>query len=293
MIPRITAIGEVLWDHLPEGRQLGGAPANFAFHAKNLGADAILISRVGRDDLGREVIERFAARKIPVETIQIDSEAPTGTVSVKIDAGGQPQYTIHPNVAWDRLIADDAACLAVANADAVCFGSLGQRSTLSRATIQSLVSSARPETLRVFDANLRPPFWTPEIIGQSLALADVLKLNDHELTIMAGLFGITGNERELLAGLAARFNLRLVALTRGAGGSLLLAGSRWSNHAGFPVTVRDTVGAGDSYTAALVLGWLRNRDLDDISQTANEVAAYVCTQPGATPDLPEHLTAVR
>ncbi|WP_020473979.1 carbohydrate kinase family protein [Zavarzinella formosa] len=288
---RITAIGEVLWDLLPEGRQLGGAPANFACHARSLGADATLISRVGQDDLGREVLARFAAKGFPPETIQQDNNAPTGTVSVEVDAGGQPKYTIHADVAWDHLQADESAGQAVAKADAICFGSLGQRSALARSSIQTLVKSARPETLRVFDVNLRPPFWTREVVEQSIRLADVLKLNDQELPILAGLFGISGDEREQVTGLAGRFHLKLVALTRGAGGSLLLAEERWSEHPGFPVTVRDAVGAGDSFTATLVVGWLRHHDLDDINRMANEVAAYVCTQPGATPDLPERLTA--
>lgn len=285
--PWITAIGEVLWDMLPAGRQLGGAPANFAAHVEHLGGDAALVSRVGTDALGDEIFTRLCG--VATAGLQRDADAPTGTVDVVLDPAGQPSYTIRADAAWDRLKVTAWAKQDVAKVNAVCFGSLGQRSPAARATIQSLVSAAKPEALRVFDVNLRPPFWTPEVIEQSLTLANALKLNDHEIPILAGQFGITGTDREQLAGLAARFNLRLIALTRGAHGSLLLADGKWSEHPGVPVTVRDAVGAGDAFTAALVMGWLRGRDLDAINDHANRVAAYVCTQPGATPELPAAL----
>ncbi len=290
--PWVTAIGEVLWDMLPAGRQLGGAPANFAVHAKGLGADAALVSRVGEDELGDEIRAALRRRGLLTLPIQKDSVAPTGIVDVVIDAGGQPNYTIREDAAWDRLEATYYAREAVTNANAVCFGSLGQRSPAARSAIQALLAGARPETLRVFDVNLRPPFWTPEVIEQSLTLANALKLNDQELPVLAGLFGITGDDREQLAGLAAKFDLKLVALTRGAHGSLLLADGKWSEHPGVPVTVRDAVGAGDSFTAALVIGYLRGHDLDAINGHANRVAAYVCTQAGATPELPAELVNI-
>lgn len=291
MKPWITAIGEVLWDMLPAGKQLGGAPANFAVHAKGLGADAALVSRVGEDDLGREIRVQFMRRGLVTLTIQKDAVAPTGTVDVAVDAAGQPNYTIREDAAWDRLEADDHARAAIASSAAVCFGSLGQRSPAARAAIQSLIADAPPETLRVFDVNLRSPHWTPEVIEQSLRLANVLKLNDHELPMMANQFGITGDDRDRLSGLAKKFDLKLVALTRGAHGSLLWADGQWSDHPGVPVTVRDAVGAGDAFTAALVVGWLKGRDLDAINDHANRVAAYVCSQPGATPELPAELAA--
>jgi len=293
MTPQVVAIGEVLWDMLPAGKQLGGAPANFAVHAAELGLSAALISRVGRDALGEQIHARFQSRGLPTDTLQIDPAAPTGTVDVTVDAAGQPMYTIQEHAAWDFLAVTPEAYGAMEDAFAVCFGSLGQRSMAARSTVRELLSlPTLLADLRMFDVNLRPPFWTPEVIKQSLLLANSLKLNDHELPILADQFGIAGNDCKRLKGLAEKFNLKLVALTRGAHGSLLLADGQWSDHPGVPVTVQDAVGAGDAFTAALVVGWLRGRDLDEINDHANRVAAYVCSQRGATPDLPESLKLI-
>ncbi|WP_237722563.1 PfkB family carbohydrate kinase, partial [Singulisphaera acidiphila] len=182
---KILAVGEVLWDLLPTGKQLGGAPANFTFHCRSLGALAGLVTRVGDDDLGRQVLERFRLLSLPTETVQVDPTWPTGTVSVTLAADGQPRFTIHEHVAWDRIGADEAGLALARAADAVCFGSLAQRSEPARRAIRSLVSAARPEALRVFDVNLRPPFIDRDVIAYSLKLADVLKLNDVELPELA------------------------------------------------------------------------------------------------------------
>jgi len=287
--PRIVAVGEVLWDLLPAGRVMGGAPANFICHARSLGADAALISRVGRDELGSEILERFAARGLPVETVQVDPSAPTGTVQVDVDAAGQPRFTIAEAVAWDRIEADEPARRAASGADAFCFGSLVQRTEPARRAVAELLACVRPDALRVCDINLRPPFHTRAVIESSLAAANMLKLNDQELPVLAGMFALSGDVRRQLAALADRFALKAVALTRGSQGSLLLADGKWSEHAGVRVTVRDAVGAGDAFTAAWVVGLLRGTDLDAVNARANEVAGYVCTQAGATPPLPTHL----
>ncbi|MGL4460564.1 MAG: carbohydrate kinase family protein [Planctomycetia bacterium] len=289
---KLTAVGEVLWDLLPGGRQLGGAPANVAFHAKGLGADAAMISRVGGDDLGREIQAALAQRGLPVDLLQVDPTAPTGTVAVEVDANGQPSYTIVEDVAWDRLTATNAALERMTAADAVCFGSLAQRTPAARAAVQELVARSkigpRP-ALVAFDVNLRPPFVDAAIVASSLAATDLLKLNDGELDWFAATFGLTGDAKARIAGLATRFGLRGVALTRGGDGSLLYVDGRWSDYVGPPVKVVDAVGAGDSFTAAVLLGLLNGWELDDVNQRANAVAAFVCTQPGATPTLPDAL----
>ncbi len=220
---------------------------------------------------------------------QIDSAAPTGTVDVALEPDGQPRFTIREQVAWDRITADEAALALAARADAICFGSLAQRSEPSRLAIRALVSAARPGALRIFDVNLRPPFIDRDVIADSLTLANALKLNDQELPKLVAMFGLPGGVREAMAELASLFGLSLVALTRGAGGSLLMADGVWSDDPGRPVTVCDTIGAGDAFTAALVVGRLRGRALDEINRHANEVAAFVCSQPGGTPTLPDAL----
>jgi fructokinase len=285
----IVGIGEILWDLLPSGKQLGGAPANFTCHAWALGAEARLVSRVGEDDLGREIIENWTARGMLTDTIAVDTERPTGTVSVELDAAGQPKYTIHERVAWDRIEADDVALAAVGRADAVCFGTLAQRTKSARAAIEVLLTATRPDALRIFDVNLRPPFVAREVIVESMKPANVLKLNEHELPVLADIFSLSGSPAEQIAALADRFELRLVALTRGGEGSLLFADGVCSEHPGLKATVLDTVGAGDAFTAVLTLGFLQRWDLDRINRHANEVAAFVCSQPGATPKLPEAL----
>ena len=285
--PVILGLGEILWDLLPSGKQLGGAPANFAYHAHALGAETRVVSRVGNDPLGREILDRLRASGVPTEGVSTDPDAPTGTVSVELAADGQPRFIIHENVAWDRLADDDASRAFAARADAVCFGSLAQRREPSRSTIRAMVAATPATALRVFDINLRQSFYSQETIEASLRLANVLKLNDQELPVLAAMFGLRGHVRDQMAALAERFDLRAVALTRGSHGSLLLADGAWSDHAGLPVKVADTIGAGDSFTAALTLGLLARHPLDDINRHANEVAAYVCSQPGAMPLMPE------
>ncbi len=291
MSRKITGIGEVLWDLLPSGPQLGGAPANFAYHSHALGARAALVSRVGADHYGRQCLERFRMMGLPEETIQTDADAPTGTVTVGLTEDGLPQYTIAEDVAWDRLAVTTPALEAVRGADAVCFGSLAQRNPISRAAIQQLVAAAPTEAWRVFDINLRQNFYSRAVIADSLALANVLKVNEHELMRLAELFDLRGGERVQISQLAQSYHLRVVACTRGERGSLLYAEGRWSEHPGVPAKVVDTVGAGDAFTAAMILGLLANWNLDEVNRRANEVAAHVASRAGATPDLPDYLRA--
>ena len=289
---KLVGIGELLWDLLPGGRQLGGAPANFAYHASALGAEARLISRVGRDDLGREALDRLQKLGVPTDGIELDQSLPTGAVGVEVAADGQPHYQIHANVAWDAIYGDSAGRLAAVSADAVCFGSLGQRSERSRVAIQSLVAAAPPNALRVFDINLRQDFFSSRVINGSLAFANVLKVNEIELPRLAEMFDLTGDKRSQIRQLADRNRLRAVAYTRGGRGSLLFSEGRWSDHPGAGTNVVDTIGAGDSFTAAMTLGLLAGWDLDRINDNANRVAAFVCSRAGATPELPERLRSL-
>ena len=289
MTYKLVGIGEVLWDMLPGGKRLGGAPANFTYHARSLGADARLVSRLGYDELGWAARSRLAALGVPGHCLEMDPSRPTGTVSVEIAADGQAKYHFPENVAWDALAGDPAGRLAVSQADAICFGTLAQRQEPSRSTIRSLVAAAARSALRIFDVNLRQSFFTPEVIEESLKLANVLKVNDAELPRLAAMFQLTGDERTQISQLAGRYRLRLVACTRGSNGSLLFAEGQWSEHPGIPTEVVDTVGAGDAFTAAMTLGVLAKWDLDRVNREANQVAAYVCGCSGATPELPDRL----
>jgi len=290
----VIGVGEVLWDLLLTGPQLGGAPANFAYHAHALGAQTQVITRVGKDDYGREIIRRFRRMGLPETTVQMDDTVPTGTAMVALSGDGLAQFTIQENVAWDHIAGTREAIVAASEAHAICFGSLAQRSEPSRNTIQQLVAETPADALRVFDINLRQHFYSRGLIEQSLQAANVLKLNDDELPTLAEMFGLTGfaehQIKHQIEWLAHTFSLRLVAFTRGANGSLLYQKDnnevRWSDCPSRPVKVVDTVGAGDSFTAAMVLGLLRKMNLDEINTIANEVARYVCSEPGATPALP-------
>ncbi len=285
----LLGIGEVLWDLLPSGPQLGGAPANFAFHARALGAAAGVISRVGRDQNGDRIRERFAAAGFRLGDLQVDDAVPTGTVTVALGAAGIPEYTIHENVAWDRLAVTSAARSGVENLDAICFGSLGQRTPVARLAIQTLVAATSLRAWRIFDINLRQHYFSRSVIEDSLKLANVLKLNDAELPVLAGMFRLAGSPAEQIATLGLQFDLRVVALTRGPAGSLLWREGEFADCPSAPVEVVDTVGAGDAFTAALVMGLLRNLQLAEINAGANEVARFVCSQAGATPSLPSAL----
>jgi fructokinase len=286
----LVGIGEVLWDLLPEGRKLGGAPANFAHHAKALGAECSLVTRIGDDELGRAILRRCDEAGFAQETIQVDDIALTGTVSVSLSSGGVPSYVIHENVAWDRLTVTAPALDAVRRADAISFGSLAQRSDNSRQSIRTLVAAAPRHALRVFDINLRQNYFSRDVIHQSLGLANVLKMNDAELPLLAQMFSVSGSIRQQMETVAQAFDLHLVALTRGSAGSLLLRAGEWSDCPSAATTVVDTIGAGDAFTAALTLGMLCQMPLSQVNSLANEVACHVCGAAGAMPPLPKRFS---
>lgn len=288
----VLGIGEILWDLLETGPQMGGAPANFAYHAGALGANTGVVTRVGKDPRGKAIQEKLAELGLPLELLQVDDSAPTGTATIELSGEGIPQFIIHPDAAWDYLAATEPALAAVRRADAICFGSLAQRREPSRNAIQSLLRAAKPASWRVFDINLRQDFYTREVIENSLALANVLKLNEAELLVLATMFDLQGSVKAQLRTIAKQFSLKVVALTRGPRGSVLYANESWSECEPEPIRVNDTVGAGDAFTAALVMGLLLGMDLDQVNRAAGEVARYLCSCHGATPPLPQKLRAL-
>jgi fructokinase len=281
----VVGLGELLWDLFPDGPRFGGAPANFACHATALGADAYLASSVGRDDLGRKGQDALLAHGVHADCVMVCDAAPTGTVDVTLDIAGKAQFRFAPDVAWDHLQWSEPLERLAGPCAAVCFGTLAQRSDVSRQTIRRFVRATRPTALRIFDMNLRAPYYDADTIRESMALASILKLNDEELPIVASLCGLSGTDTDLLARLAERFGLDVVALTRGPHGALLWRRGEICDVPGISVVVRDTVGAGDAFTAAMAIGLIRNEPLDVINKRACQVAAYVCSCSGATPAL--------
>lgn len=285
----IAGIGEVLWDVLEESEELGGAPINFAYHAGALGAEAYAISCVGDDRRGAAALKELENRSVSTEYITVLAGAKTGYVLAQVDAQGVASYTFPDDVAWDRLVIADEKGKLTSRLSAVCFGSLAQRSEISRKAIQNYLVGLNPDTLKVFDLNIRQKFYSRDIIETSLEMADVLKLNDDEIELLSGIFGLVGDQKTQMRQLMEQFSLHLVVLTRGNNGSLLMSPEGISDHAGYSARIVDTIGAGDSFTAATVLGLLKGYTLDQINDQANRIAAYVCSCKGAMPVLPEEL----
>ena len=285
--PVIVGLGEILWDVFPDGPRFGGAPANFACHVAALGGTAEMVSAVGRDALGERALAELGNRRVGTQGVYRDERRPTGTVTVSLDGDGHASYEFAADTAWDALPWSEELAQLAERTSAVGFGTLGQRSEASRETIRRFVAATPTTALRIFDVNLRPPFVSDAVILESLALANVLKLNDEELPAVAALCGLSGPEVEVMRELADRFTLRAVALTRGPNGAVLLRDGRVSEQPGIETQVVDTVGAGDAYTAVLALGLLQRRNLDAINRGACQVAAFVCSQSGATPQLPD------
>jgi len=280
----VVGLGELLWDLLPSGQQLGGAPANFAYITNLLGDNGIPASRLGHDPLGDEALQRLKQLGLSAEFVQRDSLHPTGTVKVEIDDRGQPRFEILRPVAWDYLEWTQPWQELAAGADAVCFGSLAQRSAQSQSTIGSFLHATRPQAVRVFDVNLRQNFYSKQVLAESMKLATIAKLNHEELPKIMRLLELEGlNEKESAQRLRSAYNLKLICITRGDGGSLLSSANECSEHPGIKIRVADTVGAGDAFTAALVNGYLRGIPLAQINETANLVGAWVASQSGATP----------
>ncbi|TSA37870.1 MAG: carbohydrate kinase [Porphyromonadaceae bacterium] len=282
--PIVAGIGELLWDMLPAGKQLGGAPCNFAFHAMQAGCESYVISAIGQDELGTELIKTLNHLGLSDQYIQKNS-FPTSTVTIKLDDQGHPDYTIHEQVAWDHIQWNAQIEKLAGELDAVCFGSLAQRSFESEHSVVSLISATKPGCLKVFDINLRQHYYTKEIIIQSINLSDVLKLNEDELPVVAGYTGLSGDIRSQLTQLLKQFNLRYIVYTMGSKGSIIVSADEYSFIEAPRIRVTDTVGAGDAFTAVFIAGLLKGYPLTEVHQKAAEIAALVCTKKGATPKL--------
>lgn len=292
---RVAAIGELLWDLLPEGPQLGGAPANFAAILAQIFAcganppagEVFLVSRIGDDPLGQQAQEQLIAHGVRPDFIAIDPDLPTGTVEVKLDPKLGPLYRIHKPVAWDAVRETPKLAALASMLDAVCFGTLAQRSPITRATLRAVVSATRADCLRVFDVNLRAPDWTAETILWGCEHATIFKMNAEEVEHIADAVGAEtrGTPLQIAHSLLRRFPIQLVAITRGSRGSLLVSRDAVNDHPGIPTRVVDSIGAGDCFTAALTYFSLHPRPLPILADAANRWGAWAASQRGGMPLL--------
>ena len=283
---KILSLGEVLWDLFPGDVKFGGAPANFACHAALAGGDVAMFSAVGDDDFGRRARDILSGYGIDLEHLQTAVDAPTGTVGVDIDSAGKPTFTIHESSAWDQLAWTDSMETAIRSADLVAFGTLGQRSAVARETItRCLAVAQRADIPRIVDINLRAPFYDDDLIRQSIRAASILKLSDDELHVVAEAMGIDGPKpSSVLEDLLDASSLEFIVMTRGADGAVLVTPDSTIRQPGIATTVRDTVGAGDAFTARFVVDLLAKRELSAALKNACTHAAQICAIDGAVPD---------
>ena len=285
MKKKVVGLGEVLWDLLPDRTCLGGAPANFAYITTLMGDQGIVASRVGEDSRGLDALRRMEELGLNIDYVQTDPQHPTGTVAVELDAKRIARFEIAHPVAWDSLAWTPDWQTLAAKADAVCFGSLAQRSDESRATIRRFLRATPPNAIKVFDVNLRQSFYSFEVLAESMKLADIVKLNDEELPKIMKLAKASNHKDQLSSAqfLIRTYDLKMVCITRGGSGSLLVRDADWGEHPGFRVPVADTVGSGDAFTAGLVHEYLQGAPLDLMNEVANLVGAWVTSEVGAMP----------
>ncbi len=284
----IVGIGEALWDVLPEGRKIGGAPANFAYHVSQFGFKSKVVSAIGDDKLGTELLDKFNQNGLQYQIASVPYA--TGTVSVELDPNGVPMYEIREGVAWDNIPFTDELKELAQNTNVVCFGSLAQRSVVSRDTISQFIESmpVGEDIYKIFDINLRQGFYTKEIVTKSMEYCNILKINDEELVAIGRMFGYPGIDlQDKCWILLAKYNLKMLILTCGINGSYVFTPGNFSFVATPKVDVADTVGAGDSFTATFVSSILKGESVRDAHLRAVRVSAYVCTQHGAMPIIPE------
>lgn len=282
----MIGLGEVLWDILPSGRVLGGAPANFAYMTNVLGDEGIVASRVGNDEFGYEACGVMQRLGLNTAYLQQDTEHETGTAAVSIDAAGQPDFTIKESVAWDFLQWTSEWEELSSRADVVCFGSLAQRSPGSAAAIESFLRNAPAKALRICDVNLRQSFYNKEVLRKSFQHAHIVKMNEQELLQISSLLNLSvGTEETLAKRLLKEYSLLLVCITLGDRGSVLVSEAQTVEHGGFRVKIADAIGAGDAFTACLAHYYLRGHSFEDLSEFANRFASWVATQRGATPSI--------
>ncbi len=303
--PLILCLGEILWDLLPAGKILGGAPANVARMLNALNGNPLICSRVGNDPLGREILDQLRSENLSTKAIQIDNLHPTSVAGIELKQG-IPTFQIFPEIAWDYLEWSETMENVLASVQAICFGTLSQRHSDSRRVIQKALQSVSRTTLRFLDLNLRKPDDSIEVIDESLRFANALKLNESELAELQQIYGLTGSQRDQLDNLIKSYHFSMVGLTRGAEGSLLYHQGDWHEFKGYedlfsPIDFAgdkltshgenegDTIGAGDAFTAAMILGWCYQLDVQEIHTRAELIARYACTQSGAVARLPEHM----
>lgn len=285
----VVGIGEALWDILPEGKKLGGAPANFAYHVSQFGLESMVVSAVGNDKLGNEMLDNLSEKKLNM--LIEEAQYPTGTVQVELDNEGIPCYDIKENVAWDNIPFTDKLKFIAEKTTAVCFGSLAQRNVVSRETINAFLSLIpnKKGIYKIFDINLRQGFYTKDILCRSMEQCNILKINDEELVTVSRLFGYPGIDlQDKCWILLAKYNLEMLILTCGVNGSYVFTPGNVSFVETPKVEVADTVGAGDSFTAAFIAALLMKKSVREAHQFAVNVSAFVCTQNGAMPQLPEN-----
>lgn len=279
---RMAGIGEILWDLLPDGKQLGGSPMNVVYHCQAAGIKSVVVSAVGSDPLGNEIIEQVRQIGNSIEYIQRCTDRPSGTVSVLLNQG-IPDFTIHNDVAWDKLQWNKPLETLAKNIDAVAFGSLAQRDPVSRNTINNFLNQMRPDSIRVYDINIRQHYHSKEQISTSLNFATILKINDDELPILAKYLDLKGSINDQIRNIMNKFDLNIVAYTKGELGSVLFSKESISEMPATKVKIQDTVGAGDTFTAVLITGLLQGKPLEEIHQEATDMASWVCSQQGGTP----------
>lgn len=278
---KVIAVGEIVWDMLPAGKQLGGAPLNFAFFSKELGVEAYAVSAIGNDVLGDETLAVASATGVNLDYLQRNN-LPTSRVLISLDNEGVPQYEIVENVAWDALECPQMILDLVKDASVMCWGSLAQRSVTSRQSVLAMLSAAPKECVKVFDINIRQHYYSREVIETSLGYADILKLNEDELPLVASILGLSGPEHDIVSQLIEKYALKYLVYTHGADFSEVFSATGEYSHVPTPkVKVVDTVGAGDSFTAVFVTSILQGLSMAESHARAVEVSAYVCTQNGA------------
>ena len=288
----VVGMGEALWDVLPEGKKIGGAPANFAYHVSQFGLPSCVVSAIGDDALGKEIIENFTSKGL--DQLIAELPYPTGTVQVEIDQTGIPLYDIKENVAWDNIPYTEHLDALAKRTKAVCFGSLAQRNVVSRETINHFLDTMPKDddSLIVFDVNLRQGFYNKEILCKSMQNCNILKINDEELITVSRMCGYPGIDlQDKCWILLGKYNLKMLILTCGINGSYVFTPGNVSFQPTPKVEVADTVGAGDSFTAAFIASILKGKSVTEAHTIAVKTSAFVCTQKGAMPILPPEYTA--
>lgn len=282
----VAGLGEVLWDVFPNTQKLGGAPANFTAHAQQLGAKSFIISCVGEDPPGEKILGLLKQFQVDTSGLQFNKHFATGSAWIRIDQNGNPTYTIQENTAWDHINFETIQKKIAQCLDAICFGTLAQRSPISQKSIFKIIEATSPNCLRVFDVNFRKDFYRPEMLRQSLNLANAVKMNQQEFIEIGAMFSLPKNPKKGLRALMNQFDLKIAILTLGEKGALMASKDDYSIQApNRHINIKSTVGAGDAFTAGAVMGWLNQKPLDQINKEASDLAAYVCSHLEAVPSL--------